>query len=237
MYLWMKRSSIVLLFFLVAAVSVTVVQGGYSVEPYSPLAGPSDSLGAESTISFFELPLWIQLSWAISLLLAMFGAIKFGPLVYGKVKTILQNRNRAAILRYIEDNPGCTLTDLSKNTGINRGTSRYHLYLLLIERKIVLKKDGKQSYLFTNGGTHFERKRVYGYCMNPIKHAILTTILNQPGICNKEIAQRLQTDRSTVHWHLQQFLDEKMVVFRWDGRTLNYFLFPEVEEILQQYRK
>jgi predicted transcriptional regulator len=233
----MKYSSIVLLFLLVVAVNVAAVQGGYSVEPYSPQIGPSDTLGADSTISFFELPLWVQLVWAISFFLAIFGAIKFGPLVFGKVKTILQNKNRTAVLEYIGNNPGCTLADLSKNTGINRGTAKYHLYVLLIARKIVRKKDRKLSYLFTNGGTHLERKRVYGYIMNPAKQEILTIILNRPGISNKEIAERLQLDRSTVYWHLQQFLEEKMVVSRWDGRNMNYFLFPEMEDILKEYRK
>jgi predicted transcriptional regulator len=233
----MKQSSIVLLFLLVAVVNVAVVHGGYSVEPYSPQTGPSDTLGAESTISFFELPLWIQLAWVIGFLCAIFGTIKFGPLVLGKVKIILQNKNRTAMLEYIGNNPGCTIADLSKNTHINRGTARYHLYLLLIERKVVRKKDEKQSYLFTNGGTHLERKQVYGYIMNPSKQEILTIILNRPGINNKEIAESLQLKRNTVHWHLQQFLDEKMVVSRWDGRNMNYFLLPEVEEILKEYRK
>jgi predicted transcriptional regulator len=233
----MKYSSIVLLFLLVVAVNVAAVQGGYSVEPYSPQIGPSDTLGADSTISFFELPLWIQITWSICFLIAIFGAIKFGPLVFGKVKTILQNKNRTLLLEYIGTHPGCTIADLSKNTGINRGTARYHLYLLLIERKVVQKKDGKLSYLFANCGRPLERKRVYGYIMNPTKQEILNLILNHPGISNKEIAERLLLKRNTVHWHLQQFLDEKMVVSRWNGRNMNYILLPEVEAILREYGK
>lgn len=233
----MKHSSIVLLFLLVFVVNVSIVHGGYSVEPYAPQNGPSDTLGADSTISFFELPLWIQLIWVIGVLCAFFGAIKFGPLVLGKVKTILQNQNRTAILEYIGKNPGCTLADLSKSTDINRGTARYHLYLLLIERKVIRKKNGKLSYLFANGGTQLERKQLYGYIMNPSKREILDTILNTPGISNKEIAERLQIDRSTVYWHLQPLLEEEMVVSQWDGRSMNYILFPDVEAIMREQRK
>jgi predicted transcriptional regulator len=214
-----------------------MVQGGYSVEPYSPQTGPSDTLGADSTISFFELPVWVQIAWGISFLIAIFGAIKFGPLVLGKVRTVLQSKNRTLLLEYIGTHPGCTVADLSKNTGINRGTARYHLYLLLLERKIVQKKFGKLSYLFTNGGTPLEKKRVYGYIMNPAKREILNVILDQPGISNKEIAERLLLKRNTVHWHLQQFLDEQMVASRWDGRNMNYILLPEVEAIMREYRK
>ena len=233
----MKYSSIFLLFILAIAVNVALVQAGYSVDTAPLPAGPSDTLGAESTISFFELPLWIQVAWAAGGLIAVLAAIKFGPLVLGKVRIILQNENRASILEYIADNPGCTLADCSKNTGVNRGTAKYHLYLLLIGQKVVRKKFGKLGYLFANGGTHLERKRVYGYIMNPAKREILPAIIDQPGISNKEIATRVQSDPSTIHWHLGQLLEEKMVASQRIGRNVNYVLFPDVEAILRESQK
>ncbi|MEN6443092.1 MAG: hypothetical protein ABFC71_04990, partial [Methanoregula sp.] len=90
----MKNSLIAFFFLLIFSTNIAAVQGGYSVEPYSPQNGPSDTLGADSTIFFLELPLWIQITWSICFLIAIFGAIKFSPLVFGKVKTILQNKNR-----------------------------------------------------------------------------------------------------------------------------------------------
>ncbi|MDO9324524.1 MAG: winged helix-turn-helix transcriptional regulator [Methanoregula sp.] len=233
----MKYISILLLFFLLSTCSVHAASGGDIIEPYSPQTGPADTSGFDGTESFWDLPLWIQIGWIISVLAAGFGAIKFGPLVFGKVKTILQNKNRTVMLEYIGNNPGCTLADLVKKTDLNRGTARYHLYLLLIEQKVVRKNNGKLSYLFTNGGTHLERKQMYGYIMNPSKREILDTILHTPGINNKEIAERLQIDRSTVYWHLQPLLEEEMVVSRWDGRSMNYILFPEVEDIMREHRK
>lgn len=233
----MKHSSIVLFFLLVFVVNVAIVQGDYTVEPYSPQSGPSDTFGADSTISFFELPLWIQLAWIFGALCAFFGAIKFGPLVLGKVKIILKNKNRTAILEYIAKNPGCTPIDLSKNTAINRGTVRYHLSLLLLEQKVVRRKNKKISYLFTNGGIHLEKKQVYGYIMNPSKRKILDVLHQMPGISNKDLAERVQMSPSTVSYHLQPLLDEEMVVSRWDGRYLNYFVLPDVEDILKKYSK
>jgi len=233
----MRHSPIVLFFLLVFTVNVVMAQGSYTVDSHPLQNGTVDIVGAGNTVSFFELPLWVQLAWVISSFLAIIGAVKFGPFILGKVKAIIQNKNRTAILEYIENNPGCTLADLSKNTGINRGTTKYHFYTLLIERKVVRKKDGKLNYLFTNGGRPFEKERMYGYIMNPVKQEILNLILNRPGISNKEIAERLQLKRNTVHWHLQQFLDEKMVVSRWDGKSIKYFLLPEVEAILREYRR
>jgi predicted transcriptional regulator len=233
----MKHSSIVLFFLLVCVVNVAIVQGDYSIEPYSPQSGPSDTLGADSTISFFELPLWIQLAWIIGALCAIFGAIKFGPFILGKVKIILKNKNRTAILDYIGRNPGCTESDLLRNTNINRGTARYHISLLLIEQKVVRRKNGKISYLFTNGGTHLDRKQVYGYIMNPSKRKILDVIFKTPGISHKDLAERVQMSPGTVTFHLQPLLEEEMVVSRWDGRYLNFFTLPDVEDILKKYSK
>ncbi|HNX18088.1 MAG TPA: winged helix-turn-helix transcriptional regulator, partial [Methanoregula sp.] len=146
----MKHVSIILLFLLVIVVNITFAQAGYSVEPHSSIRpGPVDSLGADRDVSFFELPLWIQIAEISGFLVALFSAIKFGPVLVGKVKTILQTKIRAEILEYIRRHPGCTIADLSKKTGINRGSVKYHLSVLVIERKIVRKKEGKLMFLFT----------------------------------------------------------------------------------------
>ena len=140
----MKHSFFALIFLLAVITNIAMVQGATIIEPYAPQTGPSDTLGADRIVSFFELPLWVQAAWIISVLLGIFGAIKYGALILEKVKITLQNKNRAAILEYMANHPGCTITDLSvqKNTGINRGTVKYHLSVLLIERKIIRKKDG-----------------------------------------------------------------------------------------------
>src|SRR5512145_483816 len=208
----MKLLSIVLFFLLVFVVNAAFVQGSYIVEPYSPQNGPSDTSGADSTVSFFELPLWIQLAWVFGALCAIAGAIKFGPFVLGKVRIVLQNPNRAAILNYIGSNPGCTESDLVRSTMLNRGTIRYHLSMLLIQQKVVRRKNGKISYLFTNGGIALERKQVYGYIMNPSKRKILDILHKTPGISNKDLAEQAQMSPSTVSFHLQPLLDENMVV-------------------------
>jgi len=232
----MKHSFFAFIFLLAIITNIAMVQGATTIEPYAPQTGPSDTFGADRIVSFFELPFWVQAAWILSVLLGIFGAIKIWPVIFGKVKTILQNKNRAALLEYIRDHPGCTIADLSKNTGINRGSAKYHLSVLFLERKIVRKKENKLTYLFPNSGTAPEKKRMYGYIMSHPKQEILKVIRNEPGISNKEIAQHLGLDRSTVHWHIRQFLDEKIVVSLWDGRNMNYSLSPDVEDIMKKYR-
>ncbi|MFA5236931.1 MAG: winged helix-turn-helix transcriptional regulator [Methanoregula sp.] len=232
----MKHSLIVLIFLVVVVSNIAIVQGATYVVPHSPQNGPSDTLGADQIVSFFDLPLWVQAAWVISVLLGIFGLLTFWPVIVGKVKTILRNKNREAIFEYIRDHPGCTIANLSKNTGINRGSVKYHLSVLLLEGKIVRKKEDKLTYLFPNSGTAPDKKRMYGYIMSHPKQEILKVIQDEPGISNKEIAQRLGLDPSTVYWHLKQFLEEKMIVSQWDGGSMNYTLTMEVDDILKKYR-
>lgn len=232
----MRHSLIALIFLLVVITNIAVVRGATTIEPYSPQTGPSDNLGADRIVSFFDLPLWVQMSWIVIVMTGFFGAIKLWPIILAKVKVILQNKNRTVILDYIGKHPGCTIADLSKNTGINRGSAKYHLSVLFLERKIVRKKEDKLMYLFLNAGMAPEKKRMYGYIMSHPKQEILSVIRNEPGISSKEIARHLGMAPSTVHWHLRQFLDEKMVVSRWDGRNINYSLTPEVENIMKEFR-
>jgi len=231
----MKYSTIIFIILFIFFLITTAVQGSYSVEPYSPPAGAYDSNGADSTVSFFELPLWIQVGWVISVLLGFFGVITLGPFILGRIRDVLKNPNRRVIMEYIQVYPGCTVSDISNDLQINRGTVKYHIYLLCLERKIVRKKDGKMTYLFKNGGVQPEKKQVFGYIRNPAKREILMTILKEPGINNTRIAEKMQLDKSTVYWHLSQFLQERMVVCQWDGRNMSYQVTAEIEKILDDF--
>ncbi|MFA6363867.1 winged helix-turn-helix transcriptional regulator [Methanoregula sp.] len=231
----MKTATKVLPLFLLFSVFIASVSGDYTVTPYSPPTGPYDASGADANVSFFQLPLWVQASEIIGVVVAGLGANKFGPLVLGRIEELLNNKKRRTILEYVSSHPGCTIADISLNTTINRGTVKFHLFLLLRERKIVRKNDGNKMYHFKNGGASPERKQMYGYIRNPRKREILMVILNEPGISNTTLAERLSLDKSSVHRHLRQFLDEQMVESRWDGKNVGYSVTPEVVKLLAEF--
>ncbi|ABS55707.1 regulatory protein, ArsR [Methanoregula boonei 6A8] len=235
----MKNATKVLLFFLLFSFIIAVASGGYTVTPYvtpySLSTGPYDASGADAHVSFFQLPLWIQISCITGAVLAFLALFKCIPLVLGRVEELLDNKNRRAILDYVGSHPGCTITDISQNTGLNRGTVKYHLFLLLREQKIVRKNDGNKMYHFKNGGASPERKQEYGYIRNPRKREILMAILNEPGISNATLAERLHLDKSSVHRHLHQFLEEKMIESHWDGKNVGYTVTPEVAKMLAEF--
>ena len=230
----MRQSAIVLLFSLLFFINVHSASGAYAVVPHSLPFGPYDATGAYEKVTIFELPLWIQICWIVGSLLAFFGVIKFGPLIIGRIKDLLKNKNRSIVFNYIGSHPGCTIADLSRDMRINRGTVKYHIYLLQMERKIVRKKDGNKLYLFRNGGSFLDKKQVFGYIRNPTKQRILVTILQEPGISNSAIADRLHHDKSSIYWHLCQFLDEHMIECHWNGKNMCYNVTPETGKILNE---
>jgi predicted transcriptional regulator len=235
MYRYMRWSTAVLLFFLFFTINVTAVSAGYIVTPYPPSNSHYNAAGADEKVLFFQLPLWIQISCIVGAALGCLALFKCIPLILCRVEKLLNNKNRRAVLEYVSSHPGCTIADISLNTSINRGTVKYHLFLLLRERKIVRKNDGNKMYHFKNGGASPERKQVYGYIRNPRKREILMAIFNEPGISNATLAERLYLDTSSVHRHLRQFLNEKMIEGHWDGKNVGYIVTPEVAKMLEEY--
>jgi Uncharacterized protein conserved in archaea len=230
----MRRSTAALLFFLFLIINIATASAGYIISLTPPSNGHYDAAGADAKISFFQLPFWIQISCITGAVLAFLALFKYIPLVLGRIEKLLNNKKRRAILDFVTSHPGCTITEISLDTCINRGTVRYHLFLLIRERKIVRKNDGNKMYHFKNGGASPERKQVYGYIRNPRKREILMGILNQPGISNATLAEQLHLDKSSVHRHLRQFLDEKMIKGHWDGKNVGYSVTPEVAKMLKE---
>ncbi|MCG2738441.1 MAG: winged helix-turn-helix transcriptional regulator, partial [Candidatus Methanoperedenaceae archaeon] len=127
-------------------------KGGYTVDSYPTQNGPIDTSGADVTISFWELPLWIQIAYISGIILAFLGLFKVIPIVLGRIKNLLENQSRQGIFKHILNNPGCTIAEISDMQKINRGSVKYHIYRLKYEGKIILSKMGKFSRLFQNSG-------------------------------------------------------------------------------------
>ncbi len=56
---------------------------------------------------------------------------------------VLKNESRAAIYKYIKENPGAYPLEIIRETNIGRGTVLYHLDILLYAGKVACLKDGR----------------------------------------------------------------------------------------------
>ena len=68
--------------------------------------------------------------------------------IIGRLKNVLDNEKRQAILNYIMENPGCTIADISDTQKINRGTVKYHIFQLELNGKVFTKHENKFARLF-----------------------------------------------------------------------------------------
>lgn len=211
-------------------------KGGYTVEPYAPQKELIDTIGADATISFWELPLWIQIAYISGIILASLGLFKVIPIVLGRIKNLLENQNRQGIFKYILNNPGCTIAEISDMQKINRGSVKYHIYRLKYEGKILLLKMGKFSRLFQNSGAFKDdEQKMAAHLKNETNRLILWTILENPGTTNQELTDKFHVDKSTIHWHIQQFHNDNIIVFEQEGKYKRYFVNAEAEMTLLRF--
>jgi predicted transcriptional regulator len=211
-------------------------KGGYIIEPYSPQKELIDTSGADATISFWELPLWIKLAYISGVFLAVLGLFKIIPVVLGKIEDLLKNQSRQGIFKYVLNNPGCTIADISEQQKINRGSVKYHITKLEFAGKIILTKMGKFSRLFQNSGALKDNEQVVAaHLKNETSRLLLGAVLENPGITNQELAEKFHLAKSTVHWHIQQFCKGNIIIFKQEGKYRRYFVNTEVETTLLRF--
>jgi predicted transcriptional regulator len=211
-------------------------KGGYIIEPYSPQKELIDTSGADATISFWELPLWIKIAYISGIILAFLGLFKVIPIVLGRIKNLLENQSRQGIFKYILNNPGCTIAEISDHEEINRGSVKYHIIKLEFVGKIILTKMGKFSRLFQNSGTlNDNEQEVASHVKNGTSRLLLWAILENPGVTNQELVEKFHFAKSTIHWYTQQFRKDNIVVFEQEGKYKRYFINTDVEMTLLRF--
>ena len=227
----------VLIFFLFFFSIAAHAQKGGSTEDSVPTQnGPIDTSGADATISFWELPLSIQIAYILGIILASLGLFKLIPIVLGRIKNLLENQNRQGIFKYILNNPGCTIAEISDKQEINRGSVKYHINKLKSQEKISFMKMGKFLRLFQNSGAFKDNEqKMAAHLKNEISRLLLWAILENPGITNQELTDKFHLDKSTIHWYIQQFRKDNIVIFEQEGKYKRYFVNADVEVALLRF--
>ncbi|MEA1945265.1 MAG: winged helix-turn-helix transcriptional regulator [Euryarchaeota archaeon] len=223
----MKRyiASLSLFIFLIFSTTALSDDGGYVVGPHVEGGVGVDSTGADATITFWDLPLRIQVYYVSGLLMAFLGSLKIFPAIISRIKRFVENQNRQNISKYIIDNPGTTKAEISRNLGVNRGTVKYHLHKLKSEGEIVSMKVGKFTRLFKNSSALKNNEgAIAAHIRGETSRILLWAILESPGITNQELAEAFRLDKSTVHWHIHKFLADDMIKFEKEGRYLKYYV-------------
>jgi predicted transcriptional regulator len=188
-------------------------------------------------ISFWQLPLWVQITYIFFTLLALAGLIKAIPFIFGRLKHALENPKTREIFYFIQRNPGITIAELSDEQKINRGTLKYHLSQLLSNNKIIFIKKGKFARLFYNTSSPMDKESIISlYLKNENSCRILLKIMDNPGISNQELSDGFDLAKSTTHEYLKNFYDDGIVEFRQDGKYKRCYLKQDARMIMLRYR-
>jgi predicted transcriptional regulator len=136
------------------------------------------------------------------------------------------NENRNRVYRYIAENPGLTLYDISRDLGMNVGTVRYHLMILGLNHRIVVcKAFGKFARYFKNSGTHSpDDQLLYSALRRQGIRGILGLLVERPGLSNREIAGMLQMRESAASRYMKELTSTGLVERRHkaEGRYAYY---------------
>ena len=98
------------------------------------------------------------------------------------------------VFNYVTRNPGSTMSQISRDTKLNRNTVKYHTYGLIADGLLTLKKIGKYTRLYDKklNATDLDRM-ITIYLGDEINARFLFTILDNPGITNAELVKEIDS--------------------------------------------
>lgn len=195
--------------------------------------GPIETKGADTTISFWDAPLWTQIAYSLQLLVVLLVSIKFAPIILEKLKRPRKTDKSEAVLNFIPEKPGVTISGIAKGTGINRDTVKYHIYNLISTGEAKLEKFGKYSLLSKKKHAAGGGNILAHFCSD-VDKKIVYSMLEKPGINNHELVQLLNLDKSTIHWHIDRLIDDGIVVYEKVGTYKRYYVTIEAEKAVRE---
>lgn len=217
---------------------VLTITPGYNIEPQNNPIYPEETAGAADTVSFLELPLWIQLTYLSFIAAGIFALLKVLPFISGRLKTALENPKTKEIFFHIQNNPGLTIKELSDEQNINRGTLRYHLSQLFENNKITLIRKGKVSQLYHNTMSPMDKESIIASYLrrNDNSRSILFSIMDNPGVTNKDLSEKFNLDKSTITDYMKNFSNDDIVEFRQDGKFKRCYVKQDARMIMLRFR-
>jgi len=197
-------------------------------------------------ITFWELPprlMLITVLQSISpVLIVPLGLFFFlqglAFLGYRKITpgNVLGSPARSLIFEKIQANPGIYFNELSRETGLNRGSLRYHLALMRVTGKIsTLVMDGDIRYFENSGRFSATEQKVLKFLRNNKERAIFTHLMDNPETTRGDLEKILGISGAAVTWHTNRLCDAGMLTVARSGKTARYLIDPDARMYLEKF--
>jgi predicted transcriptional regulator len=125
----------------------------------------------------------------------------------------LEHRTRKQIFRFIQTNPGSTLSMIKRVLDLNRSTLSYHLNFLEKNNEIFSKKEGRtrRYYCSNESGTLSLLPNVDPEALTTVQRRLLAYIERYPGITQKELMRRTKKNQQTVSYNVKKLIELQLV--------------------------
>jgi DNA-binding MarR family transcriptional regulator len=130
---------------------------------------------------------------------------------------ILDHFERGRIYEHIRKTPGDSYSSIRKALGLKNGALAHHLRVLEAHEYIVSRRDGMYRRFYPKG------MRIPEGGHKSIQEQLLEMIMSNPRITQKEMAERVGIDRSTVNYHIKILMAMGVIRSEKDGKVKFYY--------------
>lgn len=200
------------------------------VRSTAPVRSDAPTVGAAST----ESP---TMAYAISLA-AGIGFFLVPVAMYRRVKKskALDNDVRNAIFKYVENNPGATITEIAEGVGVSHSTATYHIKILTEFDLISKRRDGNSLHIFpSDAGLGSKEALLLSYMRDRETREIIRSVHANPWTYPSELARSLDMSRSSAQWHLEKLEDSGIVNVVRDGKFSYLYIEPEMKDTVESH--
>ncbi|WP_174589704.1 winged helix-turn-helix transcriptional regulator [Methanocella conradii] len=147
---------------------------------------------------------------------------------------INKNDNRNAILKYIVENPGSTMYEISRSLGLNKGTVRYHLFILGINHRIAVQRaDKKFVRYFPNSNSYSEEEQMLMALLRRESiRRVMEALMKRPGLSNVELSRELDLPESAMSKHMKELCSRGIVDKRRMPGGISYHIKEEFRGLI-----
>ena len=144
------------------------------------------------------------------------------------IDELFENENRKNIIKAILKEPGIHNNELLRRCNLQKGQLQWHIQVLLQYNIIRKEKIGQYSAYFPSVNNEVQgNNRELLLSKSKTKFKILNLIEDNPGINPSKIASLLNLNKSSVKYHVDRFIEEKMILHEQDGRKIRLYVKQE----------
>ena len=151
-------------------------------------------------------------------------------------ENVLGSPSRSLIFEKIRANPGIYFNELCRETGLNRGSLRYHLALMRMTGKVsTLAMGGSIRYFENSGRFSGTEQKVLKYLRNNKERAIFAHLMDNPETTRGDLEKILGISGAAVTWHTNRLCDAGMLTVARSGKTVRYLIDLDARTYLEKY--